>query len=225
MGTQKIIDIREKYCKKRKNADGIDEIREATGKELKRYKNLIEDFFSDIHSQKKIKTLYFRLKNKQFEDRKICCPNLKKIFEIYREYNKGMLQFVNEILKNSWDSYSDKEDYEIKLKRACEQDSIFIVDLFCNKEQWCDDISLQDAMEHFEIIIKLPDILETEKKWIETVENCEGYLCEKSIELYCYSISHFFPKLLIEISTLFYKIWDETEHSFKKQENDQMQLF
>ena len=222
--------IREKGMAKRREANSIEEVIYKTKKEMKKYKELILDFFGDYKEAKTIRQLYEKLHKSLFVY-EIKYIDLTRAFEIYKEYNQGMFQFVDEIFKREFDIGNDTyEDYKIKLNRAKSEDHNFICSIFGGMNNGMKCVPIRDTMQNIEVLIPLVDfICEIEKELCSILEQsgkCEKTICKDTICMFCESVSHFVFEMLKNSCDYYNAIQEEIAHpKMKKEDPNRLDLF
>ena len=222
--------IREKGMTKRREANTIEEVIYKTKKEMKKYKELILDFFGDYKEAKTIRQLYEKLHKSLFVY-EIKYIDLTRAFEIYKEYNQGMFQFVDEIFKREFDIGNDTyEDYKIKLNRAKSEDHNFICSIFGGMNNGMKCVPIRDTMQNIEVLIPLVDfICEIEKELCSILEQsgkCEKTICKDTICMFCESVSHFVFEMLKNSCDYYNAIQEEIAHpKMKKEDPNRLDLF
>lgn len=222
--------IREKGMAKRREANTIEEVIYKTKKEMKKYKELILDFFGDYKEAKTIRQLYEKLHKSLFVY-EIKYIDLTRAFEIYKEYNQGMFQFVDEIFKREFDIGNDTyEDYKIKLNRAKSEDHNFICSIFGGMNNAMKCVPIRDTMQNIEVLIPLVDfICEIEKELCSILEQsgkCEKTICKDTICMFCESVSHFVFEMLKNSCDYYNVIQEEIAHpKMKKEDPNRLDLF
>lgn len=222
--------IREKGMAKRREANSIEEVIYKTKKEMKKYKELILDFFGDYKEAKTIRQLYEKLHKSLFVY-EIKYIDLTRAFEIYKEYNQGMFQFVDEIFKREFDIGNDTyEDYKIKLNRAKSEDHNFICSIFGGMNNAMKCVPIRDTMQNIEVLIPLVDfICEIEKELCSILEQsgkCEKTICKDTICMFCESVSHFVFEMLKNSCDYYNVIQEEIAHpKMKKEDPNRLDLF
>lgn len=230
MDCKDVYKIREKGMEKRKEANSIQEIIYKTKKEMKKYKELLYDFFGDFKEEKTIRQLYEKL-HENIYHYSIRCVDLPKALEIYKEYNDGMFQFVKEIFCKEFNVGNDTyEEYRIKLDRAKNEDYNFINSLFGGKNNPMVEIPIRDSMQNIEILIGVIDYLGPIKEelctLLEKVDCCEKTICKDTICLFCDSLSHFIFDMIKNACDYYKYIQDEVEHpNMKNDDQDKLELF
>lgn len=222
--------IREKGMTKRREANTIEEVIYKTKKEMRKYKELILDFFGDYKEAKTIRQLYEKLHKSLFVY-EIKYIDLTRAFEIYKEYNQGMFQFVDEIFKREFDIGNDTyEDYKIKLNRAKSEDHNFICSIFGGMNNGMKCVPIRDTMQNIEVLIPLVDfICEIEKELCSILEQsgkCEKTICKDTICMFCESVSHFVFEMLKNSCDYYNAIQEEIAHpKMKKEDPNRLELF
>ena len=222
--------IREKGMAKRRESNSIEEVIYKTKKEMRKYKELILDFFGDYKEAKTIRQLYEKLHKTLFVY-EIKYIDLTRAFEIYKEYNQGMFQFVDEIFKREFDIGNDTyEDYKIKLNRAKSEDHNFICSIFGGMNNGMKCVPIRDTMQNIEVLIPLVDfICEIEKELCSILEQsgkCEKTICKDTICMFCESVSHFVFEMLKNSCDYYNAIQEEIAHpKMKKEDPNRLDLF
>lgn len=222
--------IREKGMAKRRESNSIEEVIYKTKKEMRKYKELILDFFGDYKEAKTIRQLYEKLHKSLFVY-EIKYIDLTRAFEIYKEYNQGMFQFVDEIFKREFDIGNDTyEDYKIKLNRAKSEDHNFICSIFGGMNNGMKCVPIRDTMQNIEVLIPLVDfICEIEKELCSILEQsgkCEKTICKDTICMFCESVSHFVFEMLKNSCDYYNAIQEEIAHpKMKKEDPNRLDLF
>ena len=230
MDCKDVYKIREKGMTKRRDANSIEEIIYKTKKEMKKYKELILDFFGDYKEAKTIRQLYEKLHNSLFVY-EIQYMDLTRAFEIYKEYNQGMFQFVDEIFKREFEIGNDTyEDYKIKLNRAKNEDYHFICSIFGEMNNAMKYVPIRDTMQNIEVLIPLIDfICEIEKELCSVLDHskkCEKTICKDTIRMFCESVSHFVSEMIKNSCDYYIAIQEELAHpKMKKDDPNRLDLF
>lgn len=181
------LDIIDKVREKYSNTNTVD----ALESELMEYKELIPEFFSKNGEAKGIRTMYEKLHDENYINRKIMCPDINMACIIYEEYNNGMVKFINDL-----NTSEDLSELSVKLENAKDTDKVFIESIFGGNQNPEREMTLKEASGNLEVLIefipklsnladKYKTITESMNSDNETVKNGLSMLYE-SVGDYCY---------------------------------------
>ena len=198
--------------------DEIDDdcIEEGFINELEKESCHIKEFFYCNDCKSTIKDIYGKIRNNEIPYNKVETIDVNKIVATYKEYNTGMITFINKILDTNRDVDGIIED---KINRAIKRDKEFIDDLFDETES---EYTINEAMMNIEYLI---DLNKDINSYISSIDsfNCFLNCCPSTLssskslykKLYAKSTGKFVHKLLKSI----FKCFDNIKESVKVRES------
>lgn len=168
---------------------------------LSKFKSFIPDFFSQHGASENIRYIYSVVRENKFPNATIVCIDTNHAASIYHEYNKGMLDFITEIITDAnynCDNIDKSGKLEASLKKAFSKDKEFIKSIFGGENNIAEERSLPEALLNIEALIDfiydIDDMIKKSTNVINCIENhnkCElinrsVYLLYKSITRYTY---------------------------------------
>ena len=193
--------------------DEIDDdcIEEGFINELEKESCHIKEFFYCNDCKSTIKDIYGKIRNNEIPYNKVETIDVNKIVATYKEYNTGMITFINKILDTNRDIDGIIED---KINRAIKRDKEFIDDLFDETES---EYTINEAMMNIEYLI---DLNKDINSYISSIDSFNKYECDDNLKslckkLYAKSTGKFVHKLLKSI----FKCFDNIKESVKVRES------
>ena len=117
-----------------------------------------------------IKEIYDGLKNNAYEGKSIQDIDVIRASEIYKEYEAGMLQFIDDIMNSD---VNQGEDNKQKLNDATNKNEEFILSIFGGDRNPLGDESISDAMKNVEFLVDfISNIQDAFTKCNELVGKC-----------------------------------------------------
>lgn len=167
------------------------------------FARFIPDFFSKNVEAENVRLVYQTLRENEFPGVTKTCVDVYRASEIYHEYVRGMVDFLNEIIECSNTAFSVDEETKFRdlLTKAREKDYDFVKSCFGGDINPPVEENLRDAVKNVEMLIDFNDELTSFKQMSETlagsineVDDDNELLCEaitlyiKSVIYYCYNM-------------------------------------
>lgn len=180
---------------------------------LGEFKKFIPDFFSKNGAADNIRHLYSVVRENRFPNKTVKCVDIKNAASVYYEYNKGMLDFITEIITDAnynCDNIDKNGTFKESLAKAKTKDAEFIDSLFGGENNRVEERNLSDALQNIEVLIDFMNEIDTMVKKsqniINTIENTNCQLVNDSVFLLYNSILKYTYKTLDNIIDVYNQI-------------------
>lgn len=154
-----------------------------------------------------IKGIYEDIKSDKFGDAKISDVDVIKASEIYKEYEVGMLQFIDDIMQSD---VNEDDTNKQKLQDATNNNENFILSIFGGERNPAEDELVIDAMKNVEFLVDfIQNISDAFVKCNELVGKCisgENEIYDGCCLLYMKSYTMYAKCVLINVFDSFNKI-------------------
>lgn len=209
---------------------------------IEKYDAFIKNFFSCNGSATGIRNIYSILRDDpMMREKKICTIDLNRSYNIYSEYHDGMKAFISEIIEtistNRFNNIeTDIDTFVEKLKKAQECDKDFILSLFNGENNREEESDVCDALKNIEFLIDfIPQMHKMKESCIELQDMSLGCGLDKSspacklindsLYLLYSSISEYCYKCIVEVVSIYTKIYDIICGDNKVEESTVYRLF
>jgi hypothetical protein len=188
--------------------------------ELTNYKKFIPDFFSHNGAANNIKYIYAIVGKNENPDATITCIDTIRASDIYNEYNRGMVDFVTEVIADAnynCDNIDKHGKFRDSLERANTRDKEFIDSIFGGEHNKAEEKSLSDALLNIEVLIdfihRIDDTIKRATDVVNGVENPNSSeLINQSIHLLYRSIVYYTYKMISTIINIYGMIDDAVKN-------------
>ena len=164
------------------------------------YKNFIQKFFNKDGEEERIREMFKKLKEGNiYPD--VRTIDLNYASKTYEEYNDGMNQFLKEILELASGSIQI-ENYQEKLRKASDNDKLFILSLFGGENNQYISEDIRSAVSNVSYLVSFLEELELYSNRLESLfsgKKVENNLIAKSIDLYIQSVSEYWYNMIASI--------------------------
>lgn len=117
-----------------------------------------------------IKEIYEGIRNNDYEGKTIQDIDVIKASEIYKEYEAGMLQFIDDIMNSD---VNQSDDNKQKLNDATNKNEEFVLSIFGGDRNPLADENVSDAMKNVEFLVDfINNIQDAFAKCNELVSKC-----------------------------------------------------
>lgn len=225
-----------KECKEERKVEGINVqgLSNSIDKEISLYEAFIPEFFSNNGAATGIKNMYKDLHDKKLSKATVPFVNQNTGFHIFKEYNEGMTDFVNKIIKASNENpeaVTENTEIQAQLKRAFDSDAEFIESALGGKLNEETTVTVVEAAENIEFLIDLIPALKDFKESCTSTANAidvsmtgKNEFSQSSLSLLIESVSDYCHKTIQTIITDYSKI-NNALHPIMTEEKPSFKLF
>lgn len=225
-----------KECKEERKSEGINVqgLSNSINKEISLYESFIPEFFSNNGAATGIKNMYKDLHDKKLSKATVPFVSQNTGFHIFKEYNEGMTDFVNKIIKASNENpeaVTENAEIQAQLKRAFDSDAEFIESALGGNLNEETTVTVVEAAENIEFLIDFIPALKEFKESCTSTANAidvsmtgKNEFSQSSLSLLIESVSDYCHKTIHTIITDYSKINDAL-HPVIKEEKPSFKLF
>jgi hypothetical protein len=202
--------------------------------EMQGYKKMISQFFSRDVAERDIRKIYGMIENPNSvlfdREKTVKCVDLEKTFEIFNEYNEGMIQFVSDIIESKTTTSEEiLSEFSDSLNKAKAKDKTFINTIFGGSYNPSKDCDINSALLNIEFMIKFRNVIDNmNTKFITLVDSVPNRKVDSlkydAILLLKNSITFFTYRMIRECAENFYHI-NECINSTPEKAVEKFQLF